>query len=1441
MRVTSHFCTMVGLILILNASLTFSTEAEESGVIIQRNLPAPKRDTSLRPYAVVVDANTLEHPEWGQVVEALKKKYNAKVFVAHYPEVGTVRKALNEYMPWYVCFVAEPEQATREMIEAAAYTMTWLDDDPYEDAVWAVLTGFVAEDALRIVNAEPLVVRKELSNVWDGWLDWLEEGVSLSSDSDYKFVKNIGGVKQQLEGPKERTPEFVEILNQDDCDIITTAAHASEHVFLLGYPNTASDGRITHNEEGDIYGIDTQGKIHDINMSKPKIYYSPGNCLIGHIDGPSCLSLAWMHNGANAFFGHIYVQERTCYTWAIAEYFMALQGQYTFAEATYAYWLALRFSVDELPEAYPCCDRDGKGTVLYGDPAWEARVKRTVMPAYSQDLDIEYLAHGRIKITAGITIHRKWEPWVVPGVRPVILLPFRIREATIEKSDVDKVGVADSFILLDLGTRSIGGNSFPVGTQRSVVLYARKLRVWPFLSDDEVATRVREKKLDNISRCIDFLTDETVDPNERIKKATMWAKNYYGHTPLDMADLLNNEVVSHLLVSRDADMSVLVAVRYRLMEEIKKLIERGADVNAKDNEGQTPLYAAIWSGDANMVELLLDKGANMKIKDSYGQTPLDVAVRYSQKDILKLLVARGAEVPSIQVAAFIGDLSRVKAFLGRGIDINAKDTRNRTALHYASNEGQKEVVELLLANGADVNAGTEYNKTAAEFAMSRGHTAIVKLLISKGADISPLHLALCMKNEAKARSLIEAGADVNKRTPYGTTPLDMAVCAGFKNIAKLLIDKGADVNAKDNWDWTPLHSVAGDGYKDIVELLMAHGANVNARDGDRRTPLYYAKEKGHTEIVELLRKHGAKLTDQIQSLRKAVADRDIAQVKSLLSKGIDVNGKDETGDTPLHYAAELTTDASKDVCELLIARGASASVNAKNKVGWTPLHEAGESGNLEVVRLLIANGADVNARDNSGRTPLSLAAAGGQTEITELLNRHIRVPSPKEASFADTAPDLILTPETSIAPQDFGCWVDCADVNGDGYDDCLVSSGHYNNDQGRVYLYYGGPGMDDRPDKVFNYNTVGDLFGISVALGDVNGDGFADVIIGAIRYNNKQGRIFIYYGGSDMDTNPDVILEGEPGTSGIFGRVIDAADIDRDGYADVVVNALGYGSEAGRAYLYYGGNPMDTVPAKIFDGENPADMYGREMDMGGDVNGDGYGDIIFGCRAWNNLRGRAYLHYGGPPDSMDSICDRIFTGESAGDEFGSSVCLFDVDKDGYADVMIGARKYSKYTPRSYEGRMYMYWGGPHVNLNADLVFEGERGVGSCFGGDSIKCGHFNGDSYADIVVSAWGYRTSQGQVCLYYGGSRASMDTVCDRTFTGEMGTEASMYGVRNAVGDFNGDKRSDLLVGAPWYPSGNRLGRAYVYYTKPFPPGNKHKVVESRQQVPTNEKETQP
>jgi cytohesin len=208
-----------------------------------------------------------------------------------------------------------------------------------------------------------------------------------------------------------------------------------------------------------------------------------------------------------------------------------------------------------------------------------------------------------------------------------------------------------------------------------------------------------------------------------------------------------------------------------------------------------------------MVKALLDAGVDVNQKIAWSVTALYSAASGGHKEVVELLLAHGA-------------------------DVNEKNTPTTklTALHVAAIEGYKEIVEVLLAAGADVNVKTGYyynKRTAAELAMEENHNELVRLLIVKGADISALHFAIHMKDYAKAKSLIEAGADINKR------------------IGKLGM---------------PLHLAATSGQKDVVELLIAKGAdvNVNARDSNESdTPLDLAKEHGHIEIVELLKKHGA--------------------------------------------------------------------------------------------------------------------------------------------------------------------------------------------------------------------------------------------------------------------------------------------------------------------------------------------------------------------------------------------------------------------------------------------------------------------------------------------------------------------------------------------------------------------------------------------------------
>jgi ankyrin repeat protein/beta-lactamase regulating signal transducer with metallopeptidase domain/Tol biopolymer transport system component len=532
--------------------------------------------------------------------------------------------------------------------------------------------------------------------------------------------------------------------------------------------------------------------------------------------------------------------------------------------------------------------------------------------------------------------------------------------------------------------------------------------------------------------------------------ANVDAQDELGWTPLYWATCLGRTEVAKLLVADGASVQVaandgttplLRAVQAGDRELVELILSKGADAKAKDKGGWTALHSAVGTGHQEIAELLIAKGADVNAKTSGGQTPLDVAFLRNQPALVKMLAAKGSEISTLAVAARIGDLARVKTLLERGADINAQDNSGRTALHYAAQDGLKEVVEVLLAKGANVNVGAfgSENKTAADFAMESNHSEIVELLFSKGADISALHVALLRKDRAKAKDLIENGADVKKRSPWGNTALHLAAGRGFTDVAELLIAKGADVNAKLNWTWTPLHTAAQKGDKDMVELLVAKGADVNIKDPWGETPLdvavvtgnravveilaaksppvatlhaaavmgdlakvkalleqgadgkavkgpygktaaEYALQGNHPEIVELLIAKG--LAD-VSPLHLAVQKHDLAQARDLLGKGADVNKRTQYGTAPLHLAARA---GLTEIAALLIDNGANVSVT--DKWNWTPLHDAASNGYKDIVELLIAKGADVNATDPDGRTPLSYAKEKAHSSIVDLLQQH---------------------------------------------------------------------------------------------------------------------------------------------------------------------------------------------------------------------------------------------------------------------------------------------------------------------------------------------------------------------------------------------------------------------------------------------------------------------
>jgi hypothetical protein len=354
-------------------------------------------------------------------------------------------------------------------------------------------------------------------------------------------------------------------------------------------------------------------------------------------------------------------------------------------------------------------------------------------------------------------------------------------------------------------------------------------------------------------------------------------------------------------------------------------------------------------------------------------------------------------------------------------------------------------------------------------------------------------------------------------------------------------------------------------------------------------PSYRYKQEGvDRRIIYTL----TELTEPPLSLQEAAAIGDVNMVRSLLEKGVEVDSWDGSHKkTALQRAA---MSGHKDVVELVLAKGAKTSdfhtsawlgdlkqvkhfveqgtgVNTKDDhFQWTPLHWTVFTGSKHVAEFLLAK---------KGETAISLAKDKGHTEIVELLRKHgAKNPSKtgtiKSERFNDVA-DPVMTGE-SPGLQQFGNSFYHGDVNGDGYEDLFVSAIRYPKKSyiGRVYLYYGPLSSDTTVDKIFTGEDPNNAFGIEVtARGDVDGDNCNDLLISIWNYPDyaKLPRTYFYYGGSgsDMDAIPDLIFYVEKNLDDI-GSGLDLFDIDNDGYDDILIAARGWNKYQGRAQIYWG-------------------------------------------------------------------------------------------------------------------------------------------------------------------------------------------------------------------------------------------------------------------------------
>ena len=507
--------------------------------------------------------------------------------------------------------------------------------------------------------------------------------------------------------------------------------------------------------------------------------------------------------------------------------------------------------------------------------------------------------------------------------------------------------------------------------------------------------------------------------------------------------------------------SVILAV---LMSGGEAVINAGAEIVSPDGSRKccwTPLHVAVTTSDPHVVSMLVDRGADIDARTGDGQTPCqlaanrlaglpahfricptagsdstpaqtalapteagpgrefsvdgailkggtalhEVAATAGPADV-KDLLDRGADIhakvdvyftgsgsshtgaTALHIAAgFNPDPAVTKLLVDRGVDVDAKTGGGSTPLHFAAQNNEPAVVDLLLQRDTDLGVKDDNGNTPCQLFQQNEHfTGHSSLEVLCGLIAGPATPTPTPTPAAPGRPSGAAASDTWRFTGIGDTPLHQAALSGGPGSVRELLDQGADIHARAEMqfgetaltvgDWTPLHVAAWlNPDPAVAALLLDRGAQIDARTTRDYTPLHGAARYNQFPVVILLVERGADVNATTGSgaspLQYAAANEDPDVAALLLGLGVDVNHRSNSNSTPLHTAA---ANGSPEVVILLLERGAESDINAENERGTTPLHYATQlNSNPEVASILVSGGADLQAQDNQGRTPCLLA------------------------------------------------------------------------------------------------------------------------------------------------------------------------------------------------------------------------------------------------------------------------------------------------------------------------------------------------------------------------------------------------------------------------------------------------------------------------------------
>lgn len=453
------------------------------------------------------------------------------------------------------------------------------------------------------------------------------------------------------------------------------------------------------------------------------------------------------------------------------------------------------------------------------------------------------------------------------------------------------------------------------------------------------------------------------------------------------------------------------------LERARELIDSGADVDAAQGDGTTPLHWAVYRLDAGLVDALLARGAKADVVNLYGSTPLAEAVKAGRADLVAKLLAAGADVESpnqdgqtaLMLAARSGATDAARVLIEQGADVNARERwRGQTALMWAADSRAAEIVRLLLENGADVEARAHVNVWPTQV------TSEPRAQYRPTGGLTPLLYAARSGCTDCVAALLDAGADIDRPSPDGVTPLMIALDNFRFDAAKVLLERGANPHYSDWWGRTALYiAVDMSSYPrrpsdepdstsaiEIVRRLLDAGVDPNPQLNMHRP----GRGGNSGRFIDDL------LTTGATPLLRAAIGHDVDVIRVLLEHGALVDLPNVMGVTPLMAAAGMGVSVrdqrfvadgdveSRVISTLDVLLAAGADVNARvtdihsrtariarpstmtEREGQTALYGAIKFGWARVVEYLLEHGAAVDIVDALGKSPVdqALGRTGGR-------------------------------------------------------------------------------------------------------------------------------------------------------------------------------------------------------------------------------------------------------------------------------------------------------------------------------------------------------------------------------------------------------------------------------------------------------------------------------